>query len=69
LSDIKFATGKCRDERIGIKWLRKYVAANEQIVNISPTVNHCHNVVNEALSRLINSLRAFFCDSNMFWIR
>jgi hypothetical protein len=65
LADVELSTGKSSKERVRRKWLSKYVAANEEVVNISPTINHAHNGVDESAAGVLGSFSLTTLDGNV----
>jgi hypothetical protein len=65
LPNISLPADEGIDVRIRIKWLRKYMAASEEPINISPTINHAHNGVEEGAVGVLIGLGLTTLDRNM----
>jgi hypothetical protein len=68
LGDVELTAAECSKERVRRKWLAKHMAINEEIVNISPTVSHAHNGVDEYVIGSFEGLSDTTLDCDMVFI-
>jgi len=68
LSNVKLSAAESSIVRVSRKWLRKYVAINEQVVNVSPTINHAHSGVDEGTVGVLLESRLTTEEVDVSWV-
>jgi len=68
LSNVELAASKSCKECVSRKWLIKYVAINEEVVNISPTVSHAHKGVYNGVVPFVECLSDTTLDCDVTFV-